>query len=304
MTVRGRRGASSALLMVFGALVWLVGNGPASPTPARAFQPPTTGAQARGFALRDASHRLKAFPVLPGATRLPEPPAGFHLGAPPDRPEAHKLIDLHQLWRTEASMPEVMSWFRLHRPDESFLTDEGQTIFRGTAIRHVFSFGWRELEPLARNRVVLLSVAPDPSGGSVYRLDSQAEWTVPHPREERIPPGAHFLKIERIVYRPKQKTRVKLHDPRRIHAVAKLINELPVVGPYATGHEERLTGEYKLTFRTREGGKQLANVRYMATTHFGYSIDVTVPKRHRSAFVSHYGGRKFIRRLEPYFAGG
>jgi hypothetical protein len=266
------------------------------------FHPPRTAAQARRAALADARERLAQVTPPPGAARIQSAPAGTHLADPPSRTERGHRIDLARFWQTGESPARVLRWFRLHHPGGSSLNDEGPLLFDGVAIRHVYSFEFGELAPIASSRSVLVSVVPV-AEGTVIRVDSQGAWEVPHPRAERIPPDAGFAKLERIVYRPKQKTMVKLHG-RKVHAVAELINNLPIVGPRAGGHEERLTGELKITFRSREGGRELASVRYQDTVHFGYSVEVTVPKKHHSNFVDHWGGRRLVRGLEPYFGGG
>jgi hypothetical protein len=265
------------------------------------FHPPQTAAQARRAALADARERLAKVVPPPGATRIHGAPAGTHLADPPSRIERGRPIDLARFWQTGESPAQVLRWFRLHHPGGSFLDDEGPLLFDGVAVRHVYSFEFGELAPIASSRSVLVTVVPV-TEGTVIRVDSQDAWEVPHPRAERIPPNAGFAKLERIIYRPKQKTMVKLHG-RRVHAVAELINDLPIVGPRAGGHEERLTGELKITFRSREGGRELASVRYQETVHFGYSVEVTVPKKNHSNFVDHWGGHRLVRGLEPYFAG-
>jgi hypothetical protein len=266
------------------------------------FHPPRTAAQARRAALADARERLAQVTPPPGATRIQSAPAGTHLADPPSRTERGRRIDIARFWQTGESPAQVLRWFRLHHPGGSSLNDEGPLLFDGVAIRHVYSFEFGELAPIASSRSVLVSVVPV-AEGTVIRVDSQAAWEVPHPRAERIPPDAGFAKLERIIYRPKQKTMVKLHG-RKVHAVAELINNLPIVGPRAGGHEERLTGELKITFRSREGGREVASVRYQETVHFGYSVEVTVPKKDHSNFVDHWGGRRLVRGLEPYFASG
>ena len=168
------------------------------------------------------------------------------------------------------------------------------------AVRHVYSFEFGELASIASSRSILVSVVPV-AAGTVIRVDSQGTWEVPHPRAERIPPNAGFAKLERKIFRTKQKTTVKLHG-REVHDVADLINNLPIVGPHGGGHEERLTGELNITFRSREGGRELASVRYLETVHFGYSVSVTVPKKNHSNSVEHLDGRRLMRRLEPFFA--
>jgi hypothetical protein len=290
-------------LAVLAAVVCLAWPGTAT-SASRGFQPPRTGPQARRAALLDARARLESFRVPPGSERLAGPPAGSHLGAPPNRPEAHKLIDLTRFWQTADSPSEVLRWLRLHHPTAAGLTDEGPLIFEDRMIEHVFSFRWRELEPLARERIVLVTVVPTAAGGSVLRIDSQAEWKTPHPRAERIPPGAGFLKLERITYKPKEKVVIGLTDRREIRAIAALINGLPIVGPWATGHEERLTGELDLKFRQEEGGRVLATVRLQTTPHFGYSVEVTIPKPRHSNFVDHRGGHRLVDHLAPIFAAG
>jgi hypothetical protein len=193
------------------------------------FHPPRTAAQARRAALADARERLAKVVPPPGATPIDSAPAGTHLAEPPSRTERGRRIDLARFWQTAESPWQVLRWFRLHHPGGSSLDDEGPLLFDGVAIRHVYSFEFGELAPIASSRSVLVSVVPV-ADGTVIRVDSQGAWEIPHPRAERIPPNAGFAKLERIIYRPKQKTMVKLHG-RKVHAVAELINNLPIVGP-------------------------------------------------------------------------
>jgi hypothetical protein len=293
---------AGALPATLVAVVALTNAGSQAVAATGGFHPPRTAAQARRAALADARERLAMVVPPPAATRIESAPPGTHLAAPPSRIERGRPIDLARFWQTAESPAQVLRWFRLHHPGGAFLNDEGPLLFEGVAIRHVFSFEFGELESIATSRSVLVTVVPA-GNGTVIRVDSQAAWEVPHPRAERIPPNAGFAKLERVTYRPKRKAVVKLHG-RKVHAVAELINHLPIVGPRAGGHEERLTGELKITFRSREGGRELASVRYQQTVHFGYSVSVTVPKKNHSNFVDHLGGRRLLRGLEPFFAGG
>jgi hypothetical protein len=305
MRVGGIRRIASLAPILAAALVAVVALANARGEAAAAtggFHPPRTAAQARRAALADARERLAKVVPPPGATRIESAPAGTHLADPPSRVERGRGIDLARFWQTGESSARVLRWFRLRHPGGSSLDDEGPLLYEGVAIRHVYSFEFGELAPIASSRSVLVSVVPV-GEGTVIRVDSQGAWEVPHPRAERIPPNAGFAKLERVIYRPKQKMMVKLHG-RKVHAVAELIDNLPIVGPRAGGHEERLTGELKITFRSREGGRELASVRYQQTVHFGYSVSVTVPKRNHSNFVDHWGGRRLLRGLEPFFARG
>jgi hypothetical protein len=265
------------------------------------FQPPRNAAEARRAALEDARERLAEVVPPPGARRVDGPPAGTHLAEAPSRIERGRPVDLARFWRTGESPGQVLRWFRLHHPGGTSLTDQGPLLFKGRTIRHVYSFETGELKYVASSRSVLVAVVPV-TDGTVIRVDSQGAWEVPHPGAERIPPGAGFLKLERHIFKTRQKVTVKLHDRRRIRAIAERINRLPIVGPYARGgHEERNTGELRLTFRSREGGRELASVRYLVTVDFGYSVDVSIPRQFHENFVSHYGGRGLVRTLEPLF---
>jgi hypothetical protein len=264
------------------------------------FHPPRNAAQAHRAALEDARERLAEVVPPPGATAIESAPPGTHLAEPPSRIERGQAIDLARFWHTGESPGQVLRWFRAHHPGGTRLDDEGPLIFEGKAIRHVYSFESGELNYVASSRSVLVSVVPV-ADGTVIRVDSQASWEVPHPGAERIPPSAGFLKLERMIFKGHRKVAIKLHDQRRIRAIAERINRLPIVGPYARGHEEQNTGELRLTFRTREGGRELASVRYLVTVDFGYSVDVTIPRHNHANFVSHYGGRGLVRSLEPLF---
>jgi hypothetical protein len=268
---------------------------------ANGFHPPRNAVQAHRAALKDARERLAKVVPPPGASRIDRPPAGTHLAEAPSRIERGRPIDLARFWRTGETPGQVLRWFRRHHPGRTSLNDQGPLLFQGRTIRHVYSFEAGELNYVASARSVLVTVVPV-ADGTVIRVDSQGAWEVPHPGAERIPPSAGFLKLERHIFKTKERVTVKLRDRRRIRAIAERINQLPIVGPYARGgHEERNTGELSLIFRTQEGGRELASVRYLVTVGFGYPVDVSIPRHFQQNSVSHYGGRALVRSLEPLF---
>jgi hypothetical protein len=221
-------------------------------------------------AAADAARIIASFPRPPGAKRtgliasLTTPGMG-----PPITPD---VVTATQWWRAPGQPQAVLAWIRAHLPAGFTVGGEGsgsQSWFDEFALPPVPGV-------LTQRWMVVLVVADGDQ--TAIRVDAQVVWLPARPAGERIPQDAQVVTISPVFgLQPVKRLErldpaVTVTDPAKVHAIATVVDGLPLFPPGEFNCPADFGAAMSLTFRTSPGGPVVAQL----TAQYGGCGTVTV----------------------------
>ena len=220
-----------ATFAVLGAL-GAVGVGIAIGSPAS--KPEPTSASNRSQAQTDASARLAALNLPPGAQGSSTEPVGggSALANPAGTPATPNLVDDHGWWVIPGSPQSVIAYIDAHRPAGSTHGLSGS----GGSPQHVTvtGFSWPAITDVLSYRELVVEAVTLPGDATGLRADSQVQWINPRPSTERIPDGVRRLTVSERRGHATVRRPVDGPSPSRLRRVIAVLDSLHVFRPART----------------------------------------------------------------------
>ena len=301
------RQRSATLLLLAAILLVAVSIGPAQPRASAAGtrvrpRPELSPAArtARAAAVADVKQRLEALALPPGAHPAATLPASLHLGAAAIVPGTPNSVEAHALFVAPRSREAVLAWFKRHPPSGAKPSGGGSSAIGKRIVRKETWFEWPELPGTVRERALLIAAATRPSGGSAFRVDTQAVWITPHPPADSVPAAATYADV-RLTVEGRPPTATAVTDPAEVAAIGKLINgfEATQPGEYECPELSSVSKELTLTFRAGRGGAALATVEQKLPPECGHPLVLSVGDRRP---IDLEGGSLLLAKLKPVLA--
>ena len=187
-------------------------------------------AESRHRAVLDARKRLVELQVPPGSRSVPSLPSRLHLSGPGVTIGSPNFFQLAALWVSPEESDQVLSWFRVHPPLGSTLSESGSFGIGKRTVSRELAFEFPELPGIASSRYLRITVVARGKTGSAIRADSQGVWILPHPATERIPATTDLIEADLLVDGKRKRSAV-VTDRSKIAAVTALFDELVPIQP-------------------------------------------------------------------------
>jgi hypothetical protein len=207
-------------------------------------------------AREDMQQRLDAFVPPPEAKVVDSVPG---LEGPSGETLSPNFLDIGRVWVTPESVAQVRSWVEAHVPPNAGPIGTGYSGSRGD-ITWDYDYFLPELKGVARERQLEVSVTAH-GAGSALRADAQAVWVEQRPTEEKIPPIARVLEIERT-HEHGGREKATVRGARAIQ-LARLINGFGIIQPGTSScTQPGQQAEIELTFHRHADTGALAEARF------------------------------------------
>ena len=216
-------------------------------------KPEPTSASNRSQAQTDASARLAALNLPPGAQPSTTEPAGGGpaLANSAGTPATPNLVDDHGWWVIPGSPQSVIAYIDAHPPAGSTpsLGGSGGSPQRVT----LTGFSWPAIIDVLSYRQLVVEAVTLPGGATGLRADAQVQWINPRPSSERIPAGVRRLAVTAHQFDRALLARFTVRSPRRLRRVITSIDSLPLFPPGAYNCPADAGIEIRMAFYGRRG---------------------------------------------------
>jgi hypothetical protein len=222
--------------------------------------PKPTSASNRSQAQTDASARLAALNLPPGAQRSGTEPAGggSALANSAGTPATPNLVDDHAWWVIPGSPQSVVVYIGAHLPAGSTANLSGS----GGSPQHVTvaGFSWPAVTDVLSYRQLVVEAVSLPGGATGLRADAQVVWITPRPSAERIPAGVRRLTVSAHQFGKVVQAPFTVRSPRRLRRVIAVLDSLPLSPPGAYNCPADFGLEIRIAFYGRHGGPLAVSV--------------------------------------------
>jgi hypothetical protein len=232
-----------SLAAALGVCIVAASSGAGSATPRTA---PTAAAN-KLAAGRDAQHLLTLAQLPPGAVKSTIEPAGDGGVLSSSFTRAlGLLVDRHEWWTVQASLPSVVAFLQSHPPAGSKLSMSGQSGGPGVPPNQALGFSLRPVAGVISARSVLVEAVALRGGATGIRIDAQDTWMLPRPAGERVPAGVHVIEI--TSGGPRGATSLMVTRGSTVRRIISLIDTLPIVQPGAVSCPNLMEASPTVTF--------------------------------------------------------
>lgn len=186
-----------------------------------------TAASNLAAAAADASWLLSQVALPAGSSPSATEPAGDNgtFSNPGSAPDTPNLVDDHSWWVVPGSPAAVILYAVQHVPAGSTRSSSGSgQIYEEAGLE------WPPEGEVLASRMLIFTATELPGGLTGLRADAEDVWVTPRSASEVLPAGSRLLRVSVQAGNGKQRP-LAITSPRRIAAVAAILNSLPALQP-------------------------------------------------------------------------
>lgn len=179
----------------------------------------------------------------------------------------------YRSWTVPDDPTSVLSFVEAHLPAGSKVVSTGtggpnpssQSVIRS----------WPPVSGVLDNRWLEIDVTSRPSGGTLLHAESQSQWLVERPRDEKIPAGASEVDITSSWPGQAPFLSRRVTNKAQVHALVALFNSLERLQPGAINcPEETVTSIVRVGFRSGATSRLVAQASVSSAANFSWPASV------------------------------